>query len=239
MPIFGKKKTSKYAPKYEHVPDPSGGGIAQEKFSREWEEFKTRLHSKMSGDNPKVDNGEGSKHTSYSDANLRYDREKLCRSYGHPKDRFQNYSVQANRESMNAYLHGIAATGNGRHKVQAQKGTDESPTFGGSTIANVNLQQNSGRITPKRASWAIDHSARHAQPTYVLNRESNLQYVPGGMRQAGAIYHSNPFEAWPNRQDKRNPYHGCQDDGKLPRESELYYTNGKYYRYVNGQYVPA
>lgn len=48
----------------------------------------------MSGEFPQIDNGSGPKKTIYEDNNLRYDREKPCRSYGHPRDNFQNYSIQ-------------------------------------------------------------------------------------------------------------------------------------------------
>ena len=237
----GKEKTiSKYAPKYnDHGPQPVRGGQAEAYFPNEWSTFKGELLTGMSGEYPKIDNGEGPKHTIYSDSNLRYDREKRCQSYGHPQDRFQDYSVQANREARSQYLRHLAAGNNGRNKVEPVKSPDEPHTFGGSTVASVNLQQNTGRLSSERVCYAIDHSAKYAESLYVLNRQSNLDYVPGGMRQAGAIYHSNPFEAWPDRQDPRNLYHGCADDGTLPQEGQYYYINGVYYLYQNGQYVRA
>jgi len=107
MPFgFGKenKKFSNYAPKYKHGPAPVDGGQAQAHFPDEWSEFRSGLQDGMSGEFPKIDNGGGSKDTLYKDDNLRYDREKPCYSYGHPQDRFHNYSVQANSNAQNLYL---------------------------------------------------------------------------------------------------------------------------------------
>ena len=77
------KTTSKYAPKYnDHGPQPVLGGQAVAKFPKEWSTFKGELLTGMSGEHPKIDNGEGPKRTIYTDYNLRYDREKQCQSYG-------------------------------------------------------------------------------------------------------------------------------------------------------------
>ena len=237
----GKGKTSsKYAPKYNnHGPPPTDGGQPRAKFAKEWFEFKSELLDGMSGEHPKIDNGNGPKRTIYANKNLRYDREKKCQSYGHPQDQFQDYSVQANRESGNRHLRHLANGNNGRNRVEPVRSPNEPYTFGGSTIASVNLQQGAGRLSPKRVSYAIDHSAKYAESLYVLNRQTNLEHVLGGMRQAGGIYHSNLFEAWPDRQDPRNLYHGCADNGALPEEGKYYIINGVYYLYKNGQYIRA
>lgn len=232
--VLKKKKDSKYAPAYDHGILPKGGQAAKH-FPKEWAEFKGGLANGMSGQYPAIDNGEGPKKTIYKNEDLRYDREKLCQSHGHPDDRFQDYSVQANRESDNSYLKRLAKNSNGSHRAPpVTGGPTQVPTFGGSTIANVNLQQNAP-LSPKRVVWAIDHSQSTAQPTYVLNRERN-ELVPAGMRQAGAVYHSNPYEAWPGRHDPRNPYYGAQGDNKLPPQSQRYDPNATYYTYHNGQY---
>lgn len=89
-----KKKDSKYAPVYDHGILPKGGQAARH-FPKEWSEFKSELANGMSGPYPTIDNGEGPKKTIYKNEDLRYDREKLCQSHGHPHDRFQDYSVQA------------------------------------------------------------------------------------------------------------------------------------------------
>ena len=97
--------------------------------------------------------------------------------------------------------------------------------FGGSTIANVNLQQrdrSERSLSPERVTWAINHSARHADPIYVLHRDLNISSVPGCMRSEGAVYHSNPYEAWPQRHRQGNPYYGCSPDGVLPPQSRYY-----------------
>jgi len=167
---FGKKK---YAPKYnDHGPQPALGGQARAYFSQEFSDLNSELLTGMSGEHPKYDNGEGSKATIYADRNLRYDREKLCHSYGHPQDRFQNYSVQANRNAQNPYLRHLAAGNNGRNRVESVRSPDEPHTFGGSTVASVNLQQNAGRLSPERVCYAIDHSAKYAESLIVLSTRS-------------------------------------------------------------------
>ena len=101
----------------------------------------------MSGPYPAIDNGESPKKTIYKNEDLRYDREKLCQSHGHPHDRFQDYSVQANRESDNSYLKRLAKNSNGNHRAPpVTGGPTQAPTFGDSTITNVNLS------TTKRTS---------------------------------------------------------------------------------------
>src|SRR5271154_423247 len=176
---FGTKKTSRYAPKYnDHGPQPISGGQASAKFPGQWADFKDELVKGMNSKD--IDNEGGSKKTIYEDNNLRYDREKPVNSYGHPKDVFQNYSVQANRQTRHPYLHHLAAGNNGRNRVEPSRSPDAPYTFGGSTVASVNLHQNAGRLNPERVSYAIDHSAKYAEPIYVLGRQSNLDYVPGG-----------------------------------------------------------
>ena len=236
---FWKKKTSKYAPAYDHGAPPPQGGQAKAKFRKPWDEFKEELLDGMSGEFPQIDNGSGPKKTIYQNNNLRYDREKPCQSYGHPRDNFQNYSIQANRDAEHPYLNNMAQNSNGAHRVKPTTSSNTFSTFGGSTVANINIQQNSGRISPSRVIWAADHSAAYGQPVYVVSQHSNMSDIPGGMRQAGAVYHSNPFEGWPYREDPRNPYHGCQSDGTLPLNSQLYRIGDKYYYYINDQYVEA
>lgn len=83
----------------------------------------------------------------------------------------------------NHYLSRLAANSNGRHRAQPDAGApNRPPTFGGSTIANVNHQQDVP-LSPKRVVWAIDNSQETAQPTYVVNRERNM-LVPGAIRQS-------------------------------------------------------
>lgn len=215
------KKPSLYAPRHEHE---SWGSMRNQTwgFRKIWNDFIDALRDLFTLG--RVDNGTGSKRTVYNDieGNLRYDREKPCRSYGHPHDNFMNYSVQANLRAPNHYLRNLAAGGNGGHRAsdQSQAG---APAFGGSTIANVNLQQRPGRpLTGDRVRWAINHSAAYAEPLYVLHRDLNISSVPGNIRQAGAVYHSNPYEPWPQRTAAGNPYNGCSDTGELPPRSQYY-----------------
>lgn len=133
-----------------------------------------------------------------------------------------NYSVQANLNAPNKHLANLAATGNGAHRAAAQ-GRTGAPAFGGSTIANVNLQQRSDRpLTAERVSWAINHSAAHADPLYVVHRDLNISSIPGSIRQAGGVYHANPYQEWPQRSSPGTPYYGCSDNGALPPRSQYY-----------------
>ena len=147
---FWKKKTSKYAPAYDHGGPPPQGGQAKAKFRKPWNEFKEELLDGMSGGFPQIDNGSGPKKTIYENNNLRYDREKPCQSYGHPHDNFQNYSIQANQDADHPYLNRMAQNSNGAHRVKPSTSSNTFSTFGGSTIANINIQQNSGRISSSR-----------------------------------------------------------------------------------------
>ena len=230
---LGKKKT-KYAPKPHHPTVGPLGGQSQTKFHDEWSSFMGALNEGMSGDHPKIDNGQGPKRTIYADKNLRYDREKPCYSYGHPQDNFQNYSVQANRQTRNSYLHTLAQGGNGSNRAPEIRTEGEYPTFGGSTVASVNLQQ-PVPPSPKSVAYAINHSAYNAEPLYVVNPQTNIASIPPAIRQTGGIYHSNPFEQWPERHNPGNPYHGRIDPG-VPVEGEHYIIDGVEYIYLHGRY---
>jgi hypothetical protein len=103
-------------------------------FTDEWGATRAALRTGMTGEYPRFDNGEGPKKTIYpGQFGLRYDREKVCQSYGHPHDRFQNYSIQANRGAQNNYLSALAANSNGSHRVPAISTGPHPHTFGGPT----------------------------------------------------------------------------------------------------------
>ena len=121
-------------------------------------------------------------------------------------------------KSKNKYLAKLAEGANGQHRVAA-KGEDEECTFGGSTIACVNLQEceDKGPLTPKRVRHAADHAAKTGQVLYVTNKNYNDTTVPQSLRQKSGIYHdSNPYKDWPARKDPANPYHKNTEDGRAP-----------------------
>jgi len=189
-----------------------------------------KLREAMGGDYPVVDNRGGPKHTVFSDQNFRYDREKPCQSYGHPRDQFFNYSIQGNFQSSNEFVSNLAQQGNGRYKAPQEPGV-----LGGGNFASCNMQQ-TGQITPPRAWFAQNNSAYHQEPRFVATRADNMNYIPGNIRQAGGIYPDNPFKAWPGREDPQNPYYGCGINGELPPESRMYDQarwGGRRYDYHN------
>ena len=240
MGLCGKKsagsKGSQFAPSTQH-PNVPYGGLPAERFPEVFDNFKNELQSRMSGEYPQIDNGSGPKKTIYPGKELRYDREKPCESNGHPNDQFQAYSVQANINGKHPEVRRLAKNANGQHRAPQQSRPGEPPTFGGSTIASVNLQQNTGRrITPQRVRYAISHSAEHAESLFVLDRKVNVDTVPASKRQYGAVYHNNPYKEWPDRKDSRNAYHDCKDNGTLPPQSQRYDPKARSYVYKNGQY---
>jgi hypothetical protein len=237
--VWGKNKPNSaaktmYAAKPSHPEVGLLGGQPQAQFSKEWSSFMGGLSKGMSGDHPKIDNGQGSKRTIYANNELRYDREKQCYSYGHPQDNFQNYSVQANIGASNNYLQALAKGGNGSRRAPEIRKVGHYPTFGGSTVASVNLQQ-PVPPSPKRVAYAINHSAYHAEPLYIVNKQTNIASIPPEIRQSDGIYHSNPFEKWPERDQPGNPYHG-RIDPAVPVEGNYYIIDGVTYLYLNGRY---
>jgi hypothetical protein len=129
-----------FGKKHEHPNVGDKGGQHQIEFPKEWSTFMNGLSEGMSGSHPKIDNGQGSKSTIYATKDLRYDREKQCHSYGHPQDNFQNYSVQANLGAKNSHLRKLANGGNSKSRVPETRAEGHYSTFGGSTVASVNLQ---------------------------------------------------------------------------------------------------
>lgn len=205
-----------FAPKYEHdKPMPP----AATHFVREWKNMREELLEGMkagSATTPRIDNGPGDRHTVHTNANLRYDRERVLTGNGHPADKFTNYQIQANRGAPNSHLKHLAASGNGKHKA--------SGAFGGSTVASVNLQQPPAgrRLTPTRVMYALEHSNRYGETIHVVDRQSNVDTIPANMRQKMAVYHKHPYEEWPGRNVEGNPYYGVQGDGTLPPKSRFY-----------------
>jgi hypothetical protein len=235
---FGKKKQKPqdlYAPIYcPNPPNESARRGQAEHFRPEWDDLKEEIQSGLTADYPPFHLGGGRKATVLDTGDLRFDREYPCKSYGHPADKFHNYAIQANEESSNGYLRNMASSGNGRHRLPPQQDPSQFMTFGGSTISSVNLQQDVP-LTPKRVSYALEHSMRTASPVWVLGRETNLETVPGCMRDRQALY---PYEGWEDRQNPRNPYSASNDDGTLT-EGQQYYIEGLgWCQYVNGQYIP-
>ena len=82
----------------------------------------------------------------YFGDDLRYDRKRTCQSHGHPNDQFQAYSVQANINAKHPQVRNLSKNANGQHRAPQRSIPDELPTFGASTIASVNLQQNTGGL---------------------------------------------------------------------------------------------
>jgi hypothetical protein len=216
MPKEKSKKISTYAPPYDHGKKVGAGQTWN--FRTEWDDFKDGMDRAMQGPFPQVDCDGGPKATVFSTLDIRFDREKSCKSNGQPQDKFINYSAQANKESMNSTLSKLAKGANGQHRVPAKDEEDEC-TFGGSTIACVNLQDCQGkrRITPKLVRHAVDHSAKTGQVLYVTNKEYNETTIPQSLRQRSRIYHdTNPYKDWPDRKNPVNPYHKSTEDGRAP-----------------------
>lgn len=112
MGLFSKKKSAQSTSCLK-VEVAKNGEQANKFFKEAFNDFKGELSDGITGQFPAIDNGEGPKRTIHKDINLRYGREKLCQTYGRPADRFQNYSVQANRNADDGYLRGLAANNNG------------------------------------------------------------------------------------------------------------------------------
>jgi hypothetical protein len=146
------RKKHLYAPRPEHRS--WDGGDQTSGFKRIWSKFLDMLKDAFGLGH--VDNGTGSKKTVYNDpyGNLRYDREKPCRSYGHPHDNFMNYSVQANSNAPNRHLADLAATSNGRHRAFARGQTAHQlladqqslmSTYNSTQSARLPLKESAGR----------------------------------------------------------------------------------------------
>jgi hypothetical protein len=124
-----------------HKGKPEFVGDHRTNFNKAWRDFNRGLLPEMEVPYPKIDNAAGKKATMYQDDNLRYDREKAIKSNsGHPHGNFMNYSIQANDKTDNERLSKLANGGNGPGKVKPRGNVPPGPTFGGSTVASVNLQ---------------------------------------------------------------------------------------------------
>lgn len=223
-------RPQRYAPMPPHDPNALGD------YRRPWRRFMDGLREAMGGSHSRINHEGTQMATLYSDNNLRYDRQAPCRSYGHPRDDFVNYQVQANRGADDPRLRNLAARGNGQNRAEGGPGR-----FPGSTIASINVQQGGGYIPPGRIGYALHHSQRHGQSMYVVSESTNLGDIPARMRQSGAVYHGNPLRPWPDRyRQPGNPYRDSLDSGGIS-ESQMYYdpNTGEWWVYYNNQWVRA
>jgi hypothetical protein len=135
-------------------PHPHGRQVPQEGYAGAWSRFRQGLFDVMRRPFSRINHEGYEKATLYSNGELRYDREYRVESFGHPRDNFVSYQVQANLGAGNPTLSRMAARGNGRHRTN-------NGGLGGSSIANVMVQQGGGSIPPGRVGFALEHSYRY------------------------------------------------------------------------------
>jgi hypothetical protein len=164
----------------------------------------------------------------YAQLGIRYDCEKTVTSNSdHPSQlTYANYMAQANSgRHQHPILQGLANRNNGAKKAPAAN-EEHYRSFGGSTIASVNVEMSAQPPPADRVAAAVMQSARWGPPPlYVLSSESNNTHIPARIRQESATYHGDPMAQWPERSDPRNPFHGANSNGTLPAGLQFYQYN--------------
>jgi hypothetical protein len=126
---------------------------------------------------------------------LRYDHQKL---FNRGDDCFGIYAAQANMGADNKWLKSKALKGNVKKGKSTDVDTQYASPLSGSTIASINVQQNRGRVSPKRAAHALGHSAIYNEQMWVMSKEGN-ELVPEEKKKHSGIYHLYPHTVENNK----------------------------------------